>query len=151
MSLFTPKLNPGERLIGQLPARSTKRQLLPGIIVAVVVGAVYFGLAVWLREPARALVALPASIGISLFVLGAFWNGHFWAVALTDWRLLVRRGIPWQPPDEIPCDEIDSVTMDCAAYTIRICDGGKGIAVDPMRVELQDLKRLISLSNRTTE
>ncbi|MDH5558269.1 MAG: hypothetical protein OEZ03_13010 [Alphaproteobacteria bacterium] len=114
--------------------------------MALLAGAAYFGLAFWVREPARALLALPASIGAGLLVLAAFWSGHYWAVALTDRRLLVRRDFPWRAPYEIPRSEVESVRMDSAAYKIRIRGGRQEIAVDPMRVGYAELKRLLGLA-----
>lgn len=149
MGWFTPKLEPGETLVGQLPAKPTIRRLLPGAVLAVATGAVFCALPFWLGAADRAWVVLPIGVGVGFMVLGNFWKGHAWSVALTDRRLLIRRAALWRAPVEISRGEIDSVAMDSAAYRIMIRGGGQEIGIDPMRVEFDELKRLLGRASET--
>lgn len=143
MSLFTPRLEPGETLIAQLPAKPAARQLAPGAALAVAAATVFCGTSLWLGGLDRTLTGLPVGLGVGISVLGIFWNGHAWVVALTDRRLLVRRAAPWRAPYEIARDKIESVRKDIAGCRIIVRGGEQEIAIDANKVEVDAVKRLL--------
>jgi hypothetical protein len=133
MSWFTPKLEPGERIVVALPGREDHGFWVGmGGFLVVVEGTL--------------VMAMDAFLGINRFATVIVFWGSFallafalsrWQFVVTDRRLLRRRGLR-RRMEEIALDEVDDVRTEMGGFTERIVIRAKGremtiatIGVDP--------------------
>ncbi len=85
------------------------------------------------RRPQPGTFLLPCAF------LSGMVKARAWRVAVTDRRLLVARGWFGTRPRAAALGEFESVSLDHAAYVVRIRAGGWETEIHPEAIDLQEL------------
>ena len=92
------------------------------------------------------ILALLLFVLLFQFSFDISWIGLFfdhWRVAVTDRRILVRRGILGTRHDEMARDDIESVRYDPAARRLFIAGGGDEIEIRCFDDEAERIRRAL--------
>lgn len=148
MSWFTPKLEPGERLILRQPKAPGRLGLILGLLLALLSWLGSYLFIDWISPNGVEPHGYILSLFLPAQVLGQIVSARKWRVALTDRRLIIRRSIFRGAPREILLSEIEDIRMNIPAGYGVAQTADQEIKLPMEQTDLPKLKQALASANK---